>query len=278
MFQLEPIEEYRLVRPPLKQALAQVRFPLVAKVATLGGLAPLQDALADDFPFVQHVQETSLTVDMSGEPDVRSELSSCWHFTDEEGRLLALTTTSMTLSLDHQYDGVSDFLRRFMRALVVIKQHLSLRRCDRIGIKFLDIVSTDSVDEAGQSWRAWFEPALLGWSASSIVADRARIDSAISQTQLSSLPDGGSDVPAGMAAVVRHGVANQGSLVPGIPPVVLQSQSFMIDLDFFITAQQAFHVDAIVEQARLMHGQIDRFFRWTLTADGERYFGVKERS
>ena len=276
MFNLEPIAEYQLERPPLVQALAQVRFPLVARAATLGGLAPLQEALSSLLPFVQRFQETSLTVDVSGEPDVKSELTNSWHFTDDEGRLLALNINSLTFSVGHQYVGVNDFLSRFQDILTIAKDHLLIRRCDRIGIRYLDAVSTDDADDNGGNWHDWFRPEILGWPASNVVAEESKIDSIVSQTQLHARPNGASDMPSDMMAVIRHGVFDKGSVVPGIPPVVLTSRSFVFDLDFFVTAQQAFDVREICREARVMHGYLDRFFRWSLTREGEEYFGIKE--
>jgi hypothetical protein len=34
--------------------------------------------------------------------------------------------------------------------------------------------------------------------------------------------------------------------------------------------------DELARQMTLLHDQIDRFFRWTLSSDGEAYFGLRE--
>ena len=58
MFDLE-LAAFTIDRPPLAQALAQVRYPLVGQFTTLEGVAPLQAELIDDFPYMEHVAQTT---------------------------------------------------------------------------------------------------------------------------------------------------------------------------------------------------------------------------
>jgi hypothetical protein len=62
MFGLDPAPRYRLSRPPLVQAFGQVKFSARAKLATMEGVAPIQDLLDPVFPYMspQQVQQVSL--------------------------------------------------------------------------------------------------------------------------------------------------------------------------------------------------------------------------
>ena len=104
-----------------------------------------------------------------------------------------------------------------------------------------------------------------------------RIASSITQTELIARPSGRlSDFPADVAALVRHGLIPEGSTVNGMPAVPVRARSFVIDADVFCAAAQPWDGGRLERQFSALHGQIDRFFRWTLTVDGERYFGYEE--
>ncbi|HKU52544.1 MAG TPA: TIGR04255 family protein, partial [Nitrospira sp.] len=178
-------------------------------------------------------------------------------------------TNIMTLSTGQDYQGIDHFATLFAQCLSIAKEHLTLRRCDRIGVRFLDLVP--DADQLGTNWQNWFKGEIVGWPASDIVGGGTSLVSSVSQTHLSSGHTVEDRVvyPGAIQAIIRHGVANADSLIPGIPPVALATRSFFLDLDFFVAVPQKFEVDTIQEQFRGLHSQADRFFRWSLTADGE---------
>jgi uncharacterized protein (TIGR04255 family) len=274
MFNLDPVTPYKLSNPPLVQALAQVRFPLVAKINTYEGIAPLQDALFSEFPFVQKVSEALLTVSIPVTETQPQETIS-WHFTDEEERLFVVNANSATLSLGTQYESVADFATRFKTAISALSSVYSIRRCERIGVRFLDVVP--DINGEGD-WKNWFNGNVVGWAASEIVHGNTDLQASVSQIQLSSPPiDELSIFPADVQAVIRHGVAPRGSVMPGFPPTTLDDRSFFLDMDLYVTGNQDFDTSSIDEQVRGLQAQIDRFFRWTLTKDGDRNFGLEEK-
>jgi uncharacterized protein (TIGR04255 family) len=110
-----------------------------------------------------------------------------------------------------------------------------------------------------------------------VLADETEVQNSITQTALLSPPTGElALLPSEAQAVIRHGLVQGGGTVPGIPPVTLEREVFLLDLDLFVAFGQSFDPDALVEQFRSLHSQIDRFFRWTLTEAGESYFGLEE--
>lgn len=278
MFTLGHVGRYRLGRPPLAQALAQVRFPLIAKLQTFEGVAPLQEALLAEYPYMDKVVETGMAISI-GQPAAafQAETTNSWHFKDDEDRLIVLNHNSLTLSIGKQYDGFTEFRDRFSRALDALQSTLSLRRCLQIGIRFVNLVD-DTGEEEGQ-WKKIFERNIVGWPASEIVHADTRLQGSVSQIQLVSPPANDlADFPAEVQAVIRHGIAPENSILPGIPPVPLAVRSFFLDIDMFIAASQEFNTNEIISQLRTMHSQTARFFRWTLTEEGEKYFALEESS
>ena len=64
----DPTPLYQLSKPPLVQAFGQVRFSAWAKLATMEGLAPVQELLDLTFPYMspQQVQQVALLVGPGG--------------------------------------------------------------------------------------------------------------------------------------------------------------------------------------------------------------------
>ncbi|MBM2615040.1 TIGR04255 family protein [Actinoplanes sp. LDG1-06] len=273
MFNLEPVRQYKLLRPPLAQALAQVRFPIMARLHTLEGIAGLQEVLAPDFPYMDRVTEMAIAVGPTLGLEAQPEQAVVWHFTNDHGHLLIVGSNVVTLSVADQYAGIGNFSAMFERVLTAIKQTLNPRRCDRVAVRFLDVV-----DDAEGGWKDWFNQDLVGWSSSETVRGDTQLVASVSQIQLASPPvDQLATCHGDVQAVVRHGVANSNSVIPGLPPVTLQTRSFFLDMDLFVAVSQPFDSTPLVGQFRAMHSQIDRFFRWTLTPAGEKRFGLEER-
>src|SRR5262249_33743675 len=224
--------------------------------------------------YMEKSVETSVT--FAGGVDVQPEQTVSWHFTDDEGRLLVVNANSATLSIGKQYAGIGDLADRFEGALRALWTACSIRRSDQVGVRFLDLV-LDNGEEEG-NWKGLFNSDVVGWAASEVVRGSTDLRASVSQIHLVSRPvDELSEFPADVQAVIRHGVAPRGSIIPGFPPTQFEERSFFLDMDVFVAAQQSFDIPRLLQQFRSMHSQIDRFFRWTLTKDGEAYFGLQER-
>jgi uncharacterized protein (TIGR04255 family) len=278
VFELDAATRYRLARAPLAQALAQVRFPLVAHLQTLPGVAPVQDRLRDLFPYMaqQQVQQFSLQVGPAA-PAAPPEMETLitWEFTDDDGRLLVLAAGSATLSVGEQYEGIEDFSARFRQVLDALGAVEGLRRCDRLGVRYLSLAEPPPGD--ADAWARWFRPELTGWVASGIVSTDASVTGSITQTQITSPPSADlAGCPGDVGALVRHGFVGPSTAIPGVPPIVTTQPAYLLDLDLFVGVPQRFDLDGLVAQFLALHGQIDRFFKWTLTDAGREHFGYED--
>ncbi|MGH9072369.1 MAG: TIGR04255 family protein, partial [Acidimicrobiales bacterium] len=111
MFGLDPAPRYRLSKPPLVQAFGQVKFPARAKLATMEGVAPVQELLDPTFPYMspQQVQQVTLLVGPGGASAAGSPATQVWQFNDGGGWSLGLAPDTATLSVGSQYGEFVEF-------------------------------------------------------------------------------------------------------------------------------------------------------------------------
>ncbi len=274
MFGLDPAPRYRLARPPLVEALGQVRFPVRAKLNTLDGVAPIQERLDSVFPYMnqQQVQQVSLLVGAAGPAAAESQTAQTWRFTDDSGWSVVIAPDSATQSTGPQYGEFSEFSDRFRTVLTALADGAGVSRADRLGVRYLNIAEVPPGNDG--AWREWFRPELIGWSGSEAVSDTTRLITSITQTQLAAEPVGElSGPPVDVQAIVRHGLIPTGTIVPGVLPRQPQNPAYLFDIDLFIDGAQTFDVDELSRQLTMLHDQIDRFFFWAVAPGGAEYFG-----
>src|SRR6266568_3773089 len=108
VFDLPPTARYRLTRAPLAQALAQVRYPLQARLGTLAGIASVQERLAARYPYLGQQQIQSVEVQFSPEsaPAAAVGADVNFTFTSDDGHAIVVTPGSATLTAGAQYQGM----------------------------------------------------------------------------------------------------------------------------------------------------------------------------
>lgn len=272
MLTVAPAPRYRMTAAPLVQALAQVNFPIVPKLQTVNGIAPLQERLADLLPYMnqQVVQQVELLVGPAG-PAASSAQSGTIHvFTDDDGWSLQVTTQSATLSIDGaNYRGVDDFRRRLEAVWVALCEAAGVRRCDRLGVRYMDIVQLDGAD-----WADWFRPEIVGLASPELSGDV--LASTLTETRLrSDLSEAFAGQSGQIEGIIRHGVVPAGSLMQGIPPRPIGQPSFILDMDTFVAAPQPFEPERLAEQFSELHSNIDKVFHWAVTEAGRKQFGYE---
>jgi uncharacterized protein (TIGR04255 family) len=274
MFGLDPAPRYRLSRPPLVQAFGQVKFSARAKLATMEGVAPIQDRLDPVFPYMspQQVQQVSLLLGPAGASAAGSPAAQVWQFDDGAGWSLNLSADTATLSVGPQYGEFREFSDRFRAVLVALAEGAAVPRTDRLGIRYVNIAEVPPGDAT--AWRTWFRPELTGWPATDTVAEDTHLVTTLTQSQLTAPPAGELAGPeADIQAVVRHGLVPANTMVPGVLPMQPRGPAFLLDIDIFTEGPQPFEPGELTRQLTMLHDQIDRFFFWALTDEGATYFG-----
>ncbi len=276
MFGLNPAPRYRLARPPLIQVLGQVRFPVRSRLATLEGVAPIQERLDAIFPYMkqQQVQQVSLLVGPAGPAAGEAQVTQTWRFDDDAGWWLVLAPDSATLGVGSQYGEFAEFSDRFRTVLQALAEGAGVSRGDRLGVRYLNIADVPPGDDA--AWHHWFKPELTGWSATDAIGDATRLVTSITQTQLAASPVGElSGPPVDIQAIVRHGLIPANTMVPGVLPAQPRNAAFLLDVELLVDAPQPFDPDELSRQVTMLHDQIDRFFFWAVAPEGATYFGLE---
>ncbi len=277
MFNIETPPRYHLERAPLAQVVVQIRFPLVAHFHQLMGIASIQDDLQDLLPYMEGGPMQSLSIQMGpGGMIPIPENKVLWKFTGDDGWEFTLEPGGASLLVNGEnYHGIEDFRERFSRVLLALSKTGRVRRCDRLGLRYINAVESLPGDE--KAWMRWFKKELLGWVGSDILSKEAQTQSSVTQTQILVRPSGPlASAPADIQALIRHGILPAGTEIPvsSDEPHALKQGSYVLDVDMFIQAAQRFDPDAVIEQFGALHSQIDAFFRWSLTEEGEQHFEV----
>lgn len=276
MFRLEAVPRYRLERPPLNQAIVQVRFPLQAGLATIEGIAPIQQELRELFPYLrpEQVQMVSMLVGPGVSAAPESQTSHTWRFEDDSGWSLVVAPDAASLSIGPQYSGFREFADRFTAVLNALSRSAAVPRANRLGVRYINIAEIPPGDET--AWRRWFRAELTGWSGTDLIGDDTRLITSLTQTQLAVPPLGDlAGPPVDIQAIVRNGVIPGNTIVPGAIPAQPQRAAYLIDLDVFVEAPQPFDPMELSRQVTVFHDQIDRFFSWALADEGAAYFGYE---
>jgi len=265
---------------PLLQALVQIRFPLLAHLQTVEGIARLQDRLKDRLPYLSprtgNPMALQLHIGVGGLGVDSSNSFAGWEFRDDFGHLLVVEAGALSLVAGSEYSGISRFMELFQQIVTEFAVAEQPRRYERLGVRYLSLAETELANP--HEWAEWFRPELTGWVGdATILATEAQIVSSLTQVQIAGAVDlelgEGSGVPQG---VLKHGWVPRGSLLPGVPPIQTRNPGYLLDLDFFIMAPQNYDSERIVGQFSWLHGQIDRFFAWSLTEEGRTHFKYEE--
>ena len=226
----------------------------------------------------QQAQQAAFALGPAGVMPPSTEATVAWKFTADDNWSLALEPGSAALVVDgDHYQGIEDFAQRFSQVLAALQKTQRVRRCDRIGVRYVNVI--EPLPGVPRTWERWFKPEVVGWIGASVLGGNTRLQVSSMQTQLATSPiEQFAGAPADVQAIIRNGVFPSGTEIPldiGLSPRLGQ-ESYVIDLDMFIQAPQPFVNAVLLEQFRALHAQIDAFFRWSLSEQGESHFGVEE--
>ncbi|WP_433164676.1 TIGR04255 family protein [Kribbella sp. CA-247076] len=277
VLELEQPAPFALDRPPLVQALTQVQFPQIARLSTLAGVADIQDALLDSFPYMQQVDVQELQVAFGpGGVNPQATANKVTHFKTDDGWSFELSAGAAALTATPSaYKSARTFAERLRQGLVALSTVPGLSRCTRLGVRYVNIAP---VFASSTEWTDWFKPELLGWARPGLLAPDTELAAMITETRTNSRMGGSLAWASKIEGVIRHGYAPKGSVLPLSQPQPLDETSFILDLDLFVTEHQPWDAEVLVEQYIALHSQIETFFYWTLTDKGKEVFGYREES
>ncbi len=252
-----PPEEVPLAAPPLVRVLAQVRYPMIVSVEKRDFIAPFQEAIRREYPILR--EEPSVLLDLEG-LEKRTSTTCVFQSLDSDWRA---TLTSEFLTLETTlYTSRIDFLNRLRRVLEPLEAHIGPALVDRIGVRFVDRIEGESLNDL---------PTLVRPELSGILATplRDHVRHWISESLLE-LPDEEAQVKA------RWGLLPSRATVE--PAVIEQREAptWILDLDafrFFGPTPERFDVDQIVGTSQKLAERIYSIFRWAVTDELLRRYG-----
>ena len=266
---------FKMTAAPLVQALVQVNFPIVPRLQNLEGVASVQEALAGKFPYLSQnlVQQMSLMVGPAGPAAPQTAQQVVHELTSDEGWALTLTVSSAALSVGVEYAGVDDFANRFSEICSALSRAGGVARCDRLGVRYVDVVEIGNGDNDG--WSQWFRPEIIGVAAPALSGDV--LLSSLTETRLQQQPPDGpfEALQSPIEGMLRHGVVPAGSVLVGLPPRPIEQRAFVFDMDTSVTSPQPFDAEILAEQYRALHAGIEKVFHWAVTAEGKARFGYE---
>lgn len=247
------VPEVPLANAPLVFVVAQARFERVASIANEEFVATFQEAIRAAYPRMRREQQASVLIAPDGRV-VTGEPGVAWRFDEHPERWqVALAADSLAISTS-SYSSRSDFLGRLATVLRAAQQHLNLRFCERLGVRYVDrLTDHDLLSRLGDLVR----PEVMGVATVPPGEQGVERVHAFSDTTYH-LPNDGASLHARWGSLPP-----QATLDPAVVPV--DTPSWVLDLDAFSTDSEPFDPSALMQRAEALCQRIYRFFRWTVT-------------
>jgi len=248
--------EIPLRNAPLVRVIAQLRFPLVIAIQQRDFVAPFQEAIRKSYPVLRQEQVQGMVLAPPNLP-IAVPPTTVWRFSDTSGdwrvslapEFLALETT--------KYSSRTDFLSRLQQVVRALAEHVEPEVIDRLGVRYIDRITVDSVDEISRLVR----PEVLGFIASKAAT---HLQHSLSESVF--------------AVNDNRLLARWGTLPPNATydPAALEAvpqRSWVLDLDLFREKPQRFAVDELLMEAKQFAERIYAVFRWAVTPEFLRRHG-----
>ena len=146
----------RYAKAPVHEVICQLRFPTILSINSADP-AEFQDRIRAVLP--QYVKREERPVPKPGQ---NAETVNNYHFLSADGKWkLNLTRDFISLST-LAYPGWEDFARMLDKPLAEFIQVYQPAYFQRIGLRYVNIVSRKKLDLEGTPWSELFTPAYLG--------------------------------------------------------------------------------------------------------------------
>lgn len=255
--------EVPLSRAPLVKVLAQLRFPVNARIDTTEGVAGFQDLLRDIYPVMRQEQQLAFAVPM-GAPPIGAQMAATaaylWRLSSLEGDWTVVISRDFLAIETSNYISRDDFLERFEQVLdSMTKAGLSPAVSDRLGMRYIDRIEGE---EMLSDLPALVRPEVLGVGDVEL-PEHSEIIGSASQTDLR-IDD--VRIRAGWGLLPPNAV-----MLPGIDGV--DAKTWVLDVDVYTERVAPFSVQDVVNEAKVAADHAYRFFRWAVTDEFLRRHG-----
>lgn len=231
--------------PPLSMVLAQIRFAPVVAVVRDDFFASFQQAVMDEYPLTNKVEEMVL---MPG-ADAAPRTTELWRMGDHSDQWRLTLAPSFVALETSAYPGKNPFFVRLRRALDAVAEHIRPPRVERLGVRYVCRMD-DASDLARLS--DLIRPEVLGVAA--FVEDGRAPELSITQSSFAL---------DGVHLSARWGVLPPNAVTdPTLRPI--GQRSWLLDIDVFDERKRSFDPKRLSADA-LAHSRLQyRFFRWAV--------------
>lgn len=271
-FGSEPLEEIQLARAPLARVLTQLRFPRLTRLVTSDeAVNAVAAALADLYPQFDEAREFTITLTADGLSQTPAP-GRVWHLksADEEWQV-SFGAEFLTLHTS-AYISREDFVARFSNVVEIFAAHVSVPRCDRVGVRYINRVELHDIQL--EELRPLVRSELLGGLAVPLADVRlvTAMSEALYDVSSRTDPTSGLQVEPTDGLQARWGLLPAGAQLDlALQP--LQVPSWVLDVDAFRASPSTFTPAAASAQVRELAERAYRFFRWAVTEDFLARFG-----
>ena len=252
-------DEILLTNPPLKLALAQIRFSPILFINQPNSvkLAAFQEAVRTQYP--DYRSEASLSIAIGPQGVQAPPVPAVHHkFKNSEGWEITLTQDFATLATTC-YRTKRDFAEKVGEMSEAVRTNIAPHRAERLGIRFIDRVEEEAFDNIGK----YINPEFLG--AQPVFGER--VQSLMTETLLS-LPDE-------KTMIIRWGQIPANNPIPGLDIPPAKKPSWVLDTDIYTKPFNGFDPHEISGQAEKLAGRVYAVFRKVFNDEFIRICGGK---
>ena len=233
-------------KAPVHEVICQLRFPTILSI-NQADPAEFQDRIRAVLP--QYVKREEHPAPKPGQ---NAETVNNYHFLSQDGRWkLNLTKDFIALST-LSYPGWEEFARMLDKPLAAFIQLYKPAYFQRVGLRYLNIVSRTTLDLEDVSWRELFTPAYLGPMAEADLSED-RVVNCACDTQFK--------LDSSCTAKIHAGIGRLKTNIPNAPqdPEV----KFIFDMDLSMGGNTACGLAAAALET--LHGHSSRVFEGAIT-------------
>jgi len=254
-----PSYERVLFRPVhLELALAQVKFPPLARFDEEGYLTDFKDAMSGEYPLPAVEHALGLMVTSQGVSQAKGPM--VYRFsTLDYGWSATLTADAISLESRNAYTDINQFAARLSGILEKVRDTLRPRHQLRFGLRYVNEFRHEQRGETYEGWAALgLNPDLLGMGTRNVLG--GTVQQTVSEIR-TDRPDG--------SLVIRHGFLDGTTVPPAAGRKQKTGRFYLLDLDYF-NEQPGDFDSRPLDRMIVYNDFLYRVFRWCV-GNGDLY-------
>lgn len=236
-------------RPALELCLVQVKYPALPRFGDDAFLAPIKEALSEEYPLTENEKAMNIVVTPQGISQAPG--GSLLRFTSIDRRWSVLLSNDAVSLETRQYSEIGELSDRFTAVLKHVATHLKPRHQLRFGLRYVN----EFRHTRGRSFEGWqqlMNADLLGFAARGLIT--GDVEQTVNEIRLRRR-DG--------ILLIRHGFLSGTTVAPIERQEPKSGPFYLLDLDYFDDSPKIFEPD-LKERMQEYNDMLYRIFRWSI--------------